>query len=68
MFGYKVNTLKVPETNSRESWNYVKTINISIAGNVPSNYMEQIKSMFNSGVTLWHGDYIGDYGRSNNIV
>lgn len=68
MFGYKVNTLKVPETNSRESWNYVKTINISIAGNVSSNYMEQIKSMFNSGVTLWHGDYIGDYGRSNNIV
>ena len=68
MFGYKVNTLKVPETNSRESWNYVKTINISIAGNVPSNYMEQIKSMFNSCVTLWHGDYIGDYGRSNNIV
>lgn len=68
MFGYKVNTLKVPETNSRESWNYVKTINISIAGNVPSNYMQQIKSMFNSGVTLWHGDYIGDYGRSNNIV
>lgn len=68
MFGYKVNTLKVPETNSRESWNYVKTINISIAGNVPSNYMEQIKSMFNSGVTLWHGDYIGDYGRSNNIA
>lgn len=68
MFGYRVNTVKVPETNSRQSWNYIKTININIAGNVPTQYMEEIKQMFDRGVTLWHGDYIGDYGRDNGIV
>lgn len=68
MFGYATNRVKVPNMNNRESWNYVKTTDCKIVGSVPFGDMTRIKEMFNSGVTFWHGDFVGDYGRSNNIV
>lgn len=54
MFGYKVDSLKVPNLNTRPNWNYVKTIGMNIEGNIPQKDIEQIKDIFNNGVTLWH--------------
>jgi hypothetical protein len=69
MFGYKVNTLKIPEVSSRETWNYVKTIDVNITGHIPSDDMTRLKQIYNDGVTLWHsGDRLGNYNYSNNIV
>lgn len=68
MFGYKVNAVKVPNITGRESWNYVKTVSANIVGAIPFNTISQIKGIFDKGITFWHGDYVGDYTRSNNIV
>lgn len=68
MYGYKVNAMKVPERKSRESWNYVKTVGCKISGGVPAEYADQIIAMYDNGITIWHGDWVGDYSRSNGIV
>lgn len=65
MYGYATNRMKVPNMTGRESWNYVKTNNVIISGSVPVDSMDAIKSMFNKGIRFWHGDFVGDYSRSN---
>jgi hypothetical protein len=54
MYGYKVNTVKVPEITSRKYWNYVKTIDVNIDGKIPTEDMQRLKKMYNDGVTFWH--------------
>lgn len=69
MYGYKVNTMKVPNITGRTNWNYVKTIGANIEGDIPENDMNELKTMFNNGITLWHKtNYYLDYSQSNNIV
>lgn len=69
MYGYKVNTLKVPNITGRSNWNYVKTIGCNIEGYIPQSDMQEIKDMFNNGVTLWHkANKFLDYSESNTII
>lgn len=68
MFGYKVNKLEIPNLKSRESYNYIKTIDANIVGNIPSNDLSAIKGIFDKGVTIWHTDAVGDYSLSNDEV
>jgi hypothetical protein len=68
MFGYKTNELKTPNVKSRQHFNYIQTTGANITGNVPQDDINKIKTMFNNGVTLWHGDWVGDYGLSNGEV
>lgn len=65
MYGYAINRVKVPDRSSRPSWNYVKTRDAVITGTCPVDDMAKIRSIFDRGVTFWHGDYVGDYSRSN---
>lgn len=65
MYGYATHKVKVPNITGRPSWNYVKTQESKIVGSVPFEDIEKIRSIFNSGVTFWHGDWVGDYGRGN---
>lgn len=69
MYGYKVNRLKIPSLNGRTNWNYVKTIGANIEGDIPEDHLNEIKDIFNKGVTLWHNasTYL-DYSQSNAIV
>ena len=67
MFGYATNRVKIPNTKNRPSWNYVKTQDIKIVGSVPFNDMAKIKTIYNNGVTIWHGDWVGDYSRNNQV-
>ena len=69
MFGYKVNRVKVPNITGRRNWNYVKTIGCYIDGDVPQTDMQEIKDMFNKGVTLWHNpSTFADYSQNNDII
>ena len=69
MFGYKVNTLKVPNITGRTNWNYVKTIDCNFDGDIPQTDLNIIRTMFNNGVTLWHNpNTMNNYSNSNNIV
>lgn len=68
MFGYKVNKLEIPNTKSRDNYNYIKTVDANIVGNIPSNDLSAIKGIFDKGVTIWHTDRVGDYSLSNDEV
>lgn len=69
MYGYKVNRLKVPATHSRSNWNFVKTIGCNLIGDLPQDDLEEIKSIFDNGVTLWHNpNTFLDYSQSNTIL
>ena len=65
MFGYKVNKLEVPNTKSRQYYNYIKTVDANICGNIPSNDLNTIKGIFDKGVTIWHTANVGDYSVNN---
>ena len=65
MYGYKINKLKVPETTSRKYWNYVKTIDINMEGNIPETDLTELKNIFNNGVTIWHTDNMYNYSLNN---
>ena len=69
MYGYKVNSLKIPNITGRSNWNYVKTLGANIEGDVPEEDLNEIKSLFNNGITLWHkpSTYL-DYSQSNAII
>lgn len=68
-YGYKVNAFKVPNLTSRQYWNYVKTIGANIEGNIPQADMDEIKELFDRGITIWHdtAHYL-DYTQNNTIV
>ena len=68
-YGYLVNSFKVPNITGRRNWNYIKTIDINITGNVIQEDMQKIKNIFNNGVTLWHNPstYL-DYSQNNDII
>lgn len=69
MFGYKVNIVKTPNLTGRTYWNYVKTIGANIEGLIPEFYMDELKAMFNAGITLWHDPTkFLDYSQNNAIV
>lgn len=66
MFGYQTNELKVPNISNRPNWNYVKTQGINLIGNIPNEDLEIIKTLFNSGITLWHNpSTFLDYSQNN---
>ena len=74
VYGYKTNKFKIPNLTGRRRWNYVKTSGINIVPNTsgiipPSTDIENIKNIFNNGITLWHDNNIMDYGDfSNDII
>lgn len=69
MFGYKVNRVKIPNVTGRRNWNYVKTIGCYIDGDIPQADMQEIKDMFDRGVTFWHNpSTFADYSQNNDII
>jgi hypothetical protein len=69
MYGYKTNELKVPNITGRLNWNFVKTIECNFTGNIPQMDLQEIKDMFDDGVTLWHNpNTFLDYSQTNNII
>ena len=69
LYGFKIYKVKVPNMNSRTYWNYVKCIDSNIEGLIPEFYLDEIKNMFNAGITLWHDPTkFLDYSQTNSIV
>lgn len=65
-YGYNVSTVKVPQFTSRPAWNYIETREINIDGGIPQDDMQEIKSIFNRGLTVWHDpSHFLDYTQSN---
>ena len=69
MFGYATHRVKTPNTNHRANWWYTKTIDCNITGDVPNDYMNEIKQAYNNGITFWRNpSNFLNYSVSNGIV
>ena len=69
MFGYATNRVKKPNYAHRANWWYTKTIDIYIKGNIPNEYMNEIKQAYNNGITYWRNpSNFMNYSVSNGIV
>lgn len=69
LFGYKVNIVKTPNITSRTYWNYIKTIDCNIEGDIPQPHLQTLRQIFNNGITFWHDPTkMYDYSQSNTIV
>ena len=68
-YGYKVNTIKIPNVTGRTNWNYVKTVGCYIDADIPQEDLQEIKNLFDKGITFWHNPLtFRDYSQSNAIV
>ena len=66
VYGYTCNQIKTPNISSRPHWNYVKTHDIKLKCNGPSEAINHIESIFNNGITFWkNANEIGDYSYNN---
>ena len=68
-FGYKCNRVKLPNITGRRNWNFVKTVGCYIEADIPQDDLQEIKSMFDKGITFWHNPAtFADYSQSNDII
>ena len=67
MYGYKVNTMEVPNLHTRVNWNYLKVLDPNVEGNeIPEKDILIYKQMLTNGVTFWHNpNTFRDYSQNN---
>ena len=67
MYGYKVNSLEVPNLSTRVNWNYLKVLDPNIEGNnIPEKDINKYKEMLQNGITFWHNiNTFRDYSQNN---
>jgi len=70
MYGYKVNTMEVPNLHTRTNWNYLKILDPNVeSDNVPEKDMLLYKKMLTNGITFWHDpSTFRDYSQSNTNI
>lgn len=52
-YGYATKQVKIPNTNVREHWTYVKTIGCTITGSLPADDEVAICNIFDNGITFF---------------
>lgn len=69
-FGYRVNEHKIPNLKSRANWNYIKTVGANLfPTNIPQEALQELKNIYNNGVTIWHNpSNFLDYSQNNGII
>lgn len=68
-FGYACHRVKEPARKVRQNWTYTKTVGCEINGNIPSDDLIKLKSIYDHGVTFWtNGNNIGNYGDFTNPI
>lgn len=65
-YGYPCHELRQMNFISRPSFNFIKTQGCKVRGNIPQWARIEIQNIFDSGITLWHTDDIGNYNLPNN--
>lgn len=69
MYGYQVNSVKIPNITGRRNWNFVKTIGCYIEADIPESDLSEIKGFFDNGITFWHNpNTFADYTQNNDII
>ena len=64
-YGYKVGKIKVPDITNMSRFNYIQTVNAHVAGTIANDDRVKIERIYDTGITFWHDDNIGNY--DNNV-
>lgn len=64
-YGYPCKEVRSLSFNSRPYWNFIKTQGCNTEGTAPGWARRQIQQIFDSGITIWHTDSIGNYYLDN---
>ena len=68
-YGYLINEVKKPLLHNRKNFDYIQTKDIDITGGIPTEDLEELCSIFNNGVTIWHNPKtFGDYDVDNSPI
>lgn len=68
-FGYAQKSVMTPRMESRANWNYVETRDVTFDNlGAPAEAQAKLMSIYDSGITFWHKDNIGDYGTLDNPI
>ena len=66
LFGYKLNKVDTINTSSRSNWNFIKTVDVNMTGDIPERDLQELKDLYNGGFTIWHTTtYFMDYSQTN---
>ena len=67
MYGYRIDSLRVPDFKTRKFWNYIRCAQFNAEGtNIPGEYFDIIKTIFERGITFWHDTTkFLDYSQNN---
>lgn len=77
LYGYKQAKVMKVDFQNRYYYNYIKTVNANIIPNratkgIPKIHLEEIRQLFDKGLTFWHvyneGVYIDDFSKDNKEV
>lgn len=67
-YGYAINKIVQPNISGRKAFNYIKTSNCCIKGNIPSSASAKISECFNKGITFWNNHAnIGNFAIDNTL-
>lgn len=68
-YGYKTLRMKTPNITGRANWNYVKTVDAYVEGDIPQADLSEFMGMLDKGITFWHNpSTFLDYSQSNGII
>lgn len=68
-YGYTLNNYMTPNLKSRKYFNYILTQGAVIKGSLNNNIKQELATIFDNGITIFHGDYSNevDYPDKENI-
>lgn len=67
-YGYKQNTIGVPNQRIRPHWTYIKTVGCNVEASLPASIVAQINEIHDAGITFWKSlDEIGNYSLDNRV-
>ena len=68
VYGYRVDTLKVPTVRNRPHWTYIKTKGCNIKGSMPADDIATIEDIVDNGITFWRNiNEVGNYSLDNSV-
>lgn len=67
--GYACKRVETVNPDRMTRYDYIKTQDCHIAGSIPNESAKIIENIYDSGITFWHDDNIGDYenNQSKNV-
>ena len=62
VYGYATNKVVTPNLSNRKHWNFIKTKNAQISGNMPASSKAALAKIFDGGIFFWrNGDEVGNF-------